>query len=54
MVGVYEPLVAVLEGQVVHASLLAIDRSGALGQALAYHDACYRDLARAPGDQSRP
>lgn len=48
VVGVYEPLVAVLGGQATHASLLSIDRSGPLGQALAYHDACYRELGRRP------
>lgn len=45
VIGVYEPLVAVLGEHATHASLLAIDLSGVLGQALAYHEVCFRDLS---------
>jgi hypothetical protein len=51
VVGLYEPLVAVLGSDVIYASLLAIDRSGPFGEALAYHDACYPDLTRSTAAQ---
>ena len=47
VIGLYEPLVAELGDDVMHASLISIDRVGPRGNAIAYHDGCYRQHRQA-------